>query len=772
MEMLETSIKLIKYGKGLRLNTKVASLKGQIPNPEVLQKCCRTLKNEQGVAAVPYNISGEPSLLVAADKIRTIEAGDDEWCVEISDSGQTKTLKFYQEEDREFISNLVERCLLIEIPRRTNFWRLDSPRIWYEEEPFDTEGDIEGYRRYRASAIPIEGVGIGISLHVATSFFTRRSVDEYLGDHLPDNIKAEREKRFNFLSQRQLGQKGTLVYDTGTSKVKCYFEKFQKGVTCATTGPLMIRGCKYDSLIEYYREKGSHLPVEDTSRVVYVSFPGITNPRPVAANLVRLRVMNEILPRRMKNHDKIPPQMRNDHIEKFWKELGPNPLGKGMPGVEEGLWVPEAKRQVFFAMPGIKYSNGNILEPPKKVDVKEYRHHFWQRRQYLKDKKCYHIPTAIDRQIHFALPQTVDEDTGKKIADDMIEYISTCTDMEFDRPIFHYSTVEEAIKRLYPRSGSLVFIFENEDPATYFNIIHQLKSWRIKHITRGTLQEKYRRLSEALKEAASDKMPQGLRDWNSFIELSAQDVMQMMEIVPFVVAEELPYEGQLAIDVGEQKRYFAISLLICRSQGQPDFYLRTVVKPKADHKSEAINKIHLQDEIVGLFKKIELRKFDPLKSFLILRDGRICGEELEGVKNAIAELNSLQFLEQGAIVHGVNFRKSSEKEIRFWDRIEGSTTDRINVMEGAGIIIGQKELVLSNTGRSTVGQGTTEPVALAIWDDPMNRGADLNTIGRTVSLSTHFNWSSPGKSQRLPIYFKRTDDELKRKQMQDIRRIT
>ena len=380
MEMLETTIKLIKYDISLRLKTRVASLRGQILTPEVLQKCCRTLKNEQGVAAIPYNLSGQPSLLVAADKIRTIEAGDEEWCVEISDSGQKKTLKFYQEEDQEFISNLVERCLLIEIPRRTNFWKLDSPRIWYEEEPFDSEGDIEAYRRYRASAIPIEGVGIGISLHVATSFFTRRSVDEYLGDHLPDNIKADRERRFNFLTQRQLGQKGTLVYDAGTSKVKCYFEKFQKGVTCATTGPLMIRGYRYDSLIEYYRKKGSHLPVEDGSRVVSVSFPGIANPRPVAANLVRLRVMNEILPRRMKNLDKIPPQTRNSNIEDFWKELGPNPLGKGMPGLEEGLWVPESKRQVFFTMPGIKYSNGNILEPPQKVDVKEYRKHFWQRR--------------------------------------------------------------------------------------------------------------------------------------------------------------------------------------------------------------------------------------------------------------------------------------------------------------------------------------------------------------------------------------------------------
>jgi hypothetical protein len=180
----------------------------------------------------------------------------------------------------------------------------------------------------------------------------------------------------------------------------------------------------------------------------------------------------------------------------------------------------------------------------------------------------------------------------------------------------------------------------------------------------------------------------------------------------------------------------------------------------------------LRDEIVSLFKKIGFRKFDPLKSLLVLRDGAVCGEELDSIKKAVSELTASGFLEQNAIVHGVDFHKSSEKEIRFWEKIEGFRTKRVNVMEGAGIIIGQKHLVLSNTGRSTVGQGTTDPVAISIWDDPMNREANLKTIGHTVSLSTHFNWDSPGKSQRLPIYFKRTDDELKRKQMQDIRRIT
>ena len=263
-----------------------------------------------------------------------------------------------------------------------------------------------------------------------------------------------------------------------------------------------------------------------------------------------------------------------------------------------------------------------------------------------------------------------------------------------------------------------------------------------------------------------------MRDWNSFIELSAQDVIQMMEIIPFLVDEQFPYEGQLAIDVGEKRRYFSISLLICRGQGQPDFYLRTVVLPKADHKKEEINKIHLMDEIVGLFKKIGFRKFDSLKSLLILRDGGVCGEELEGLKNVVSELISLKFLENETIVHGVDFHKSSEKEIRFWEKNKDAITQRINVMEGSGIIIGPKTLVLSNTGRSTISQGTTEPVTIIVWDDPINKGIDLEIVAFAVFISAQFNWGSPGKAQRLPIYFKRTDEELKKEYSQEVRRIS
>lgn len=772
--MIETTIKLIKYGIGLRLRTKVASVRGQVLTPEIVEKSCRTLRNKYGVAAVTYSTSGQYSLLVAVDKIGTMEIQGDEWYVEIADTGETKVLKFYRDEDVSLLAALLERCLLIEIEKRTNLWKLDSPRIWYEQNPFDNGGEIVAYRRYKPSVVPIEGVGLGISLHVGTSFFTELSIDDYLGDHLPDDIKTERESRFNFLSQRQRGAKGTLLYDLGTSKLKCYFEKFQRGITCATTGPIVIDGYRYNSLIDYYRKKRKNVLVQDDSRVVYVSFPGWANPKPVAAHLVRLRVMNETLPQRLKRLDKIRPNRRNKYIEDFWEALGPDPLGKGKPSLEEGLWIPDEKRQVFFTMPSIKYSNGNILQPPMKIDQREYKNYFWQRRQFLKEKKCYHIPKAIDRRIYFALPQMVNEEMGKRLSDDLVDYISTCTGKEFYKEPFHYSSIGEAVKKLYPKNGCVVFVFDREDPATYFNIAYQLKAWRTKRITYGTLEDRYKNLKAAEAETSPEdkKPPQGVRDWNSFIELSAQDVIQMMEIIPFVVNEQFPYEGQLAIDVGEQRRYFSISLLICRGRGQPDFYLRTAVSPKADHKSEVINKIHLRDEIVGVFKKIGFKKFDPLKSLLILRDGGVRGGESEGIKNAISELISLKFLEYNAIVHGVDFHKSSQKEIRFWDKTVNAKTKRINVMEGTGTLIGSRTVVLSNTGRGTITQGTTEPVAITVWDDPMNQGIDIKTVAFAVFISAQFNWGSPGKAQRLPIYFKRTDEELKKKQTQEIRRIS
>ena len=171
----------------------------------------------------------------------------------------------------------------------------DSPRIFQATRPFKTVRNIDAYRRFEVSAIPIEGVGVGISVEISTAFFTHNTIADIFRDDIPDHEQQRRQEDFESLSQRQRGQKGTLLYDLENKQRKCYFDKFLQGVTCATTVPLYVDGQTYSSLLEYYQHKQSQLKIDPNDSVAMVSFPGMNQPRPVAAKLLRLRVVNESL---------------------------------------------------------------------------------------------------------------------------------------------------------------------------------------------------------------------------------------------------------------------------------------------------------------------------------------------------------------------------------------------------------------------------------------------------------------------------------------------
>jgi hypothetical protein len=252
--------------------------------------------------------------------------------------------------------------------------------------------------------------------------------------------------------------------------------------------------------------------------------------------------------------------------------------------------------------------------------------------------------------------------------------------------------------------------------------------------------------------------------WGSFIEMNALDVLQQMGCVPWVFANPLHYEAHLAIDVGKDRRHFSLSLLICRPQSDKSFRLDTVVIDKTDPKRETINEIHLRDEIIRLGQRAKQAGFSGLTSMLVPRDGGERGREIEGINAACEKLAEIGFLSQGARVDVIDFHKNSVKGIRLWDR--NSEKKVRHTLEGKGLLINDRTVVLVNTGAATLPQGrTAEPVML----EARSEGIDILAVATDAHAACHLNWSSPGVAQRLPLELKRTDDELKTRAAQEIR---
>lgn len=760
--MIETNIHIVNGGAKLSVQTRCAQLVAHQTTPELLQRACNALQR-RGLAAVP---SGEPSkiLVLAEEPVAALTLEEENWCGALRDSGHTRQLEFTNPIDALLLSQLFERCLLMEIKKRTNFWILDSQRIWYEREPFQAEKGFAAYRRYEVGTLPIEDVGVALIVDVSTAFYTLSTIADFFR-----NDRRELRKQFEMLSQRQKGQKATLLYDLHKTKHKCYFESFVPGITCATTGQLRIRDQDYSSLQQYYLRQ-HHLQIGAKDPVARVSFPGIAHPQPVDARLLRLRVMNESLPEPLNQVDKITPADRRWLIEGFFEKLGEHPLGQGNPEIDPGFWRPAPEMTEQIPPPDLIFGQLRYFRAPKQHTVADYKEHFRQRRSFLREAGCFHVPPTGVRSIQLVVPEAASDAMRTRLAEDIRDRLSKWT----KKPIYvleplSYRSLSEDLSRIAQEveSGIVVFVFHDEEPAAYFTVANELKGNRLKRLTFRLLRERFRGLQrdEHFKYGGDGKTPLGVRSWNSFIDMCALDVLQQMGCVPWTFANSASYDARLAIDVGWDRRHYALSLLIRRDDSpEPFFRLDTVVEHKADWKRETINEVHLQDKIVALFKAASRRGFQPLRSVLCLRDGRECGGELDAIYGARGELIEQQLLEKDARFDLVDFHKRSVKGVRLWEVTEAG--DVCNVLEGRVLYVGRKTAFVANTGEATLRQGTTEPVMLLSRDDTI----DMRLVCRAVSASSHLNWSSPGVAQRLPLEMKRTDEQLENKSAEEIRR--
>ncbi|PKN31125.1 MAG: hypothetical protein CVU64_00235 [Deltaproteobacteria bacterium HGW-Deltaproteobacteria-21] len=764
--MIETNIRIVEPGADLRLEVRICELSGQDLKPKTYERACDFLRSRH-MAAVPSG--GEILLLAPRLAAPTVLEGED-WRAEVHDSGHAKMLVFSNKSDAPLMAQLLERRLLVAAARQPNWWKLDSARIWYEKEPFKQEGDMAAYRRFEVSSVVVEGVGVGLVVDIGTAFFTTSSVADFFRTDLPQEKQEQNRRRFDRLGLRQKGQKATLLYDCGKTKSKCYFEKVIPGETCATTGERVVKRKVYPSLFAYYRECQPSLRVLESEPVARVSFAHIDAAVPVASNRLYLRLMNDVLPRGLGDVDKIKPGDRRLLIQRFWDTLGSKPLGESLPSMRSGFWQPPEDRTGQCKFPSLLFGGNTLLPSPHNGDWESKRDFFRRRLRYLKERGCFHVPATVTRGIHLAVPGTLEEQVACDLGDAISKLLSKWTMLNISvlSPQV-YTDLGAGIEALKAegRSGLALFVFEDQDPAAYYTVASELKGWRVKRITTRQLQSTHE--DYATHKNATDrygKPHRAVRAWKSFAEMCALDLLQQLSCVPYRPADSMKYDAHLAIDVGHDRRYYALSLLICRATNKrPHFWIDSLVEVKADPQKETINEVHLKNSIVKLFGKAKMMHFDqPLDSLFILRDGRECGRELDGIRAAKPELVKGGFLKADSKIDLVDFHKKSLKGIRLWDCADGQFR---NVVEGTYVLLGRRDALLSNTGSLTLHQGTAEPVMLSARTEGL---VMLHALS-DVHTSSQLNWSSPGVAQSLPLEMKRTDEQLESRTAQEIKRI-
>lgn len=768
--MIETNIKIVQFGNNLRLDVRRARVKTQNAVPELVEKTCNVLAGRHHLSAVKDGANRSQILVLSGERIPNLTLEGDNWHLEIEDIGKHR-LHFSKPEDQFSMTQLLERSLLKRLSQMQSFWMLESYRMFYENNFFDRVGDVAGYRRYEVASVPIEGVGIGLIVDIGTAFITVPTVADYFRQDASDEEKERLFRRFNKLLTRQRGSRGTLLYTPKPGKhKKCHFDSFCPETTASTTGKIRFGGETFDSLQDYYRIK-HNVKVADDEPVAKVSFEGLPYPVFVAASKLRLRVMNNALPRQLKNADKIPPDERRGMIDRFWNQLGSNALGKGRPRVEKSFWQPGRDKLVHAKAPDLLFRGGNVLQAPLNGHVGEHKEFYSKRLSYLYKYGCFYVPPSVPRTLYVALPKEFGEPAAEFLADSVAELLSDWMRMNIDVVPLLYDTQEDAIKKLKNEtsSGVVLFVFDEENPTAYFNIAYELSGWRIKRITKSKLAKlaaEFVLATDARRGSGKARVSQAPSGWHSFIELNVLDILQQMDCVPYTLAENPTYKARIAIDVGENFRFFALSLVIFQAGKSQPFRLDTEVENKTDSKKEQINEVFLEDKIVELGERAVKAGFVNIESLLFERDGRQCGKEHEAIERGRERLANIGFLSEVSKTDTVDFHKNSVKGIRIWDRKQDDKT--AHAIEGTGIKLNRRMVAIANTGAATLrNQGTADPVLLESRDEKL----DLVAAAEDIHKSCHLNWSNPRVAQKLSLELKRTDDELKNRASQEVRRL-
>ncbi|MBN2572568.1 MAG: hypothetical protein JXA68_10605 [Ignavibacteriales bacterium] len=765
---METNIRIVEPGIYLTIEINKIKLVGNSLSSEQINSICSKLGNYYGISAVPF-IENKLQYVVINTAVDIpsfnidVQAynSNEKWEIGFKKS-DSLTYSFRNIEDRQIIADLYRKQLLLNIAHKNFFWRIgDSNRIFYEIDPFfisnDEFKDIEAYRRYKLSDVIIAEAGLGFSLEVETGFFSGPTVDDY--------FKTGNIKRFEQLINRQGEFKGTLIFESPNKVTKAYFERFEEGLTCGTVRSFSINGNKYENLVDYYKGYSKY-SINENDTVAIVSFPKVGK-KPVPAKKLRLRIFNEMLPSNMRDLDKINPEERRKLLIKFWDQTGSNLFGKNYSYFSKyKFYRPLKNTQGIIKLPSLKFgidenNNNVILNPPEKVNAKTYSQNYWKRKKLLDKYGCFHVPPIIDREIYIPYPNTISNELMERFSLDICSKLSSLTKNEIQPILLPYSNYSNAIYQLKndSSSGTSLFVFNNSDSATYFNISYELEGWGIKRVTEEQLIKKYHYLKKGDER--------GKKSWHSFTDIVSYDIIQQMDCVPWVINTPLNYEMHLAIDVSEDYSHFTLSLMIYTIEMKFPIF-KTDTHRKIDTYSETINPEFLKEYFIELFKSEKcltaLRKYKP-KSLLIYRDGKNCKDEFKALKSGIQELqkSSLQLIDNTLKLDFIEYHKSISKEIRMWHN--GFNNQISNVIEGSFFLLDNTSAILSSTGEGTLTQGTSDPIQINLR---FTKG-DLNKIIEDIFYTSQLNFSNPITAQRLSLPLKRADELLKEKRAQEIK---
>jgi hypothetical protein len=173
----------------------------------------------------------------------------------------------------------------------------------------------------------------------------------------------------------------------------------------------------------------------------------------------------------------------------------------------------------------------------------------------------------------------------------------------------------------------------------------------------------------------------------------------------------------------------------------------------------------LKDKVLEILTSFDGAKFTPLASLLVLRDGRLCGDEERALIEAIDLLKKAGRLLPSAEVDIAEVHKKTVKGLRTWYLGAGGRAE--NVLEGHAVFPRKDTALVCCTGAASLSKKVTvEPVMLIL-----KQGNNMRKVATAFFAMAQLNYSSPNKAHRLAYPLSATDERLQRRVAQDMREL-
>lgn len=761
-ELTETNIRLVSAPDGA-LSVQRLRLESNDSCVDLQQKVCSRLR-EDGIPGVPSPWDAREIVIPAGAPTVRGEAQGDGWHTRLVVTEFNGTLDLKKERELAAAGELVQRAMVCHLETSGRFWWLsESSCLWYSDEPVAAEDGVILLPRLSISTCTLGKNRLGIAFDCGHMVCTENTVADFLKTR-------QSIERFEAFRQRGEGRRGTLIYDTGRSRrSKCYFNAFADGRTCGSTGVIVVHGRQYRSLLEYYQQNLPDLTVSAKDSVVSVSFEWGDRPVLVAAKLLRLRLRldPDALPRGLRRLS-MSPATRRTFAQTNWTE----PIREAVQGTgvvtAPGLWQPGAKETIQIVPPALLFGNGQKLSAPRSASLPEYRRYYQEREQFLRDHGVYRFNPAASREVVVVVLRP-GGNWSQELQDAFFEGVRSDLEQiakeKFRIKVEIADSARDIPRLLQARvPGNCLIVFDDRDldGAAYYLLSKELRDWTMKRVTRWELAHKFGRMRSPRDHR---ERIDAERSWRDTLFHTVIDLLDQMGTILYRV-EDWDYEACLAIDVSEDRRFCALSFLICRNAalhpGRAGLWRYLECWTKPDTRRETIETVQLADKIAKIPDGLHGLRIAPVQSLLVLRDGHECGDEAKAIDQALAHWKKLDVLAQAATVDIVDYHKRTAKELRMW-RVAGDEVG--NVLEGRAVLLDGDAALLCPTGAATLGKTATADAIVL-----MGRAqSDIRRAAAGVFALAQHNWLSPKKAYRDAQPVRDADHELTRRMAMEVR---